>query len=78
MITLEATRIRSSPLEQKRQSQGGQSTDDASESEGDYDAMAREVARRKEQFMSELDDLVRQQPFFSAALDYCIDRFKQT
>ena len=78
MITLEATRIRSSPLEQKRQSQGGHSADDASESEGDYDAMAREVARRKEQFMSELDDLVRQQPFFSAALDYCIDRFKQT
>lgn len=78
MITLEATRMRSSPLEQKRQSQGGKSADDASESEGDYDALAREMARRKEQFMAELDDLVRTQPFFSAALDYCIDRFKET
>lgn len=78
MITLEATRIRSSPLEQKRQSQGGQSADDVSESEGDYDALAREMARRREQFVTELDDLVRQQPFFSSALDYCIDRFKQT
>lgn len=78
MIALEATRMRSSPLQQKRQSQGEQSSDDASESEGDYDALAREMARRKEQFMTELDDLVRQQPFFSAALDYCIDRFKET
>mmetsp|Transcript_3860 Transcript_3860/g.6365 ORF Transcript_3860/g.6365 Transcript_3860/m.6365 type:complete len:785 (-) Transcript_3860:588-2942(-) len=78
LITLEATRIRSSPLEQKRQLQGGQSADDASESEGDYDALAREMQRRKEQFVTELDDLVRQQPFFSAALDYCIDRFKET
>ena len=77
LITLEATRIRSSPLEQKRQLQGGQSADDASESEGDYDALAREMQRRKE-FVTELDDLVRQQPFFSAALDYCIDRFKET
>ena len=78
MITLEATRMRSSPLEQKRQSQEAQSTDNASESEGDLDVLAREMAKRREQFMTELDDLVRQQPFFSAALDYCIDRFKQT
>jgi voltage-gated potassium channel len=78
MITLEATRMRSSPVQQKRQSQSGQSSDDASESEGDYDVLTREMARRKEQFMTELDDLVRQQPFFSAALDYSIDRFKET
>jgi hypothetical protein len=78
LITLEATRIRSSPLKQNRQTQGGQSNGDAFESEVDHDsALSREMARRKAQFMTELDDLVRQQPYFSAALDYCIDRFNE-
>lgn len=79
LITLEATRIRSSPLKQKRNSQGGQTNDNSFDSEEEHDnVLSREMTRRKEQFMTELDDLVRQQPFFAAALDYCIDRFKET
>ena len=79
LITLEATRIRSSPLKQKRNSQGGQANDNSFDSEEEHDnVLSREMTRRKEQFMTELDDLVRQQPFFAAALDYCIDRFKET
>mmetsp|Transcript_3677 Transcript_3677/g.8150 ORF Transcript_3677/g.8150 Transcript_3677/m.8150 type:complete len:828 (-) Transcript_3677:152-2635(-) len=64
LITLEATRMRSSPWGRRQQSQEGQS---ASNDFG-QEALTREMDKYKQQFMNELEDLVREQPLLDAAI----------
>jgi hypothetical protein len=67
LITLEATRIRAGPLKKRKQSQQRdeeESTDPAME-------------RFRRQFMSELEDRVRERPALDRALDGAIKRFQE-
>ena len=67
MVTLEATRIRSSPLRKRQQNQQG---DDGAVAVNDFgqEAITREMDKYRQQFMTELEDLVRERPLLDAAL----------
>ncbi|KAL7466837.1 hypothetical protein ACHAXS_007111 [Conticribra weissflogii] len=81
LVMLEATRMRSSPLQRRRVNGNGNRLHSRSSSMGgdgfDQEGDDGGMARRRRQFMNELEDLVREQPFLDVALDYCIDRFKE-
>lgn len=75
LISLEATRIRASPLKKKRRNnnQTQDESDEFEQEEGDDSGMA----RFRRQFMSELEERVRDQPFLDQLLDNCITRIKE-
>lgn len=74
LITLEATRMRASPLKKRKQSQQAEdASNDGFEDEDQDPAME----RFRRQFMSELEDRVRERPALDRALDEAIKRFKE-
>jgi len=63
LLSLEATRMRANPWGRQR----GQSQSDAANDFG-QEALTREMDKYRQQFMSELEDLARDQPFVDAVL----------
>ena len=73
LIALEATRIRASPLTSRSKNK---QREDEEDSQHEQDDPAMERFRR--QFMSELEDRVRERPALDRALHGAIERFKET
>lgn len=75
LITLEATRMRTRPKKKQKQQQQQEeeATTDGFEDEDQDPALE----RFRRQFMSELEDRVREQPALDRALDGAISRFKE-
>lgn len=73
LITLEATRMRARPSKKRNQSQQEEESTDGFEDEDQDPAME----RFRRQFMSELEDRVRERPALDRALDGIIKRFKE-
>ncbi len=66
LVTLEASKIRSTPLGRRQLTQeGGQSASN----ESGQDALTREIDKYRQQFMNELEDLVRERPFLAKMKD---------
>ena len=65
LVTLEASKIRSTPLGRRQQSLDGQ----PASNESGQDALTREIDKYRQQFMNELEDLVRERPVLAKIKD---------
>lgn len=70
LVTLEASKIRSTPLgRRQQQAQNNDSQSGASNESSGQDTLTREIDKYRHQFMNELEDLVRERPFLSKMKD---------
>lgn len=76
LITLEATRMRTRPKKKRRQ-QTKHEEEEAPADGFDDEDQDPALERFRQQFMSELEDRVREQPSLDRALDGVISRFKE-
>jgi hypothetical protein len=69
LVTLEASKIRSTPLgRRQQQAQNNGQSGSSNESSG-QDTLTREIDKYRHQFMNELEDLVRERPMLSKMKD---------
>lgn len=81
LIMLEATRMRAGPLKKRRGKRGcsrqREIDEDSHHDTFDNDEHDKGMERFRRQFMSELEERVREQPVLDRALNWVIQRFKQ-